>query len=52
MQKKLRQDGKQMNQIMGKQKDEEINLKTEKKEKAPKKKSKKNKKSKGIIKKY
>lgn len=40
-----------MNQIMGKQKDEEINLKTEKKEKAPKKKSKKNKKSKGIIKK-
>ena len=41
-----------MNQIMGKQKDEEINLKTEKKEKAPKKKSKKNKKSKGIIKKY
>ena len=39
-----------MNQIMGKQKDEEINLKTEKKEKAPKKKSKKNKKSKGIIK--
>lgn len=40
-----------MNQIMGKQKDEEINLKTEKKEKTPKKKSKKNKKSKGIIKK-
>ena len=40
-----------MNQIMGKQKDEEINLKTEKKEKAPKKKSRKNKKSKGIIKK-
>ena len=40
-----------MNQIMGKQKDEEINLKTEKKEKVPKKKSKKNKKSKGIIKK-
>lgn len=40
-----------MNQIMGKQKDEEINLKTEKKEKAPKKKSKKNKKNKGIIKK-
>lgn len=40
-----------MNQIMGKQKDEEINLKTEKKEKSPKKKSKKNKKSKGIIKK-
>lgn len=40
-----------MNQIMGKQKDEEINLKTEKKENAPKKKSKKNKKSKSIIKK-
>ena len=40
-----------MNQIMGKQKDEEINLKTEKKEKTQKKKSKKNKKSKGIIKK-
>ena len=40
-----------MNQIMGKQKDEEINLKTEKKEKTKKKKSKKNKKSKGIIKK-
>lgn len=40
-----------MNQIMGKQKDEEINLKTEKKEKVPKKRSKKNKKSKGIIKK-
>ena len=40
-----------MNQIMGKQKDEEINLKTEKKEKVPKKKIKKNKKSKGIIKK-
>ena len=40
-----------MNQIMGKQKDEEINLKTEKNENAPKKKSKKNKKSKGIIKK-
>ena len=40
-----------MNQIMGKQKDEEINLKTEKKEKTQKKKSKKNKKSKRIIKK-
>ena len=40
-----------MNQIMGKQKDEEINLKTEKKEKTQKKKSKKNKKSKGRIKK-
>lgn len=40
-----------MNQIMGKQKDEEINLKKEKKEKTQKKKSKKNKKSKGIIKK-
>ena len=40
-----------MNQIMEKQKDEEINLKTEKKEKTQKKKSKKNKKSKGIIKK-
>ena len=40
-----------MNQIMGKQKDEEINLKTEKNENAPKKKSKKNKKSKSIIKK-
>ena len=40
-----------MNQIMGKQKDEEINLKTEKKEKTQKEKSKKNKKSKGIIKK-
>ena len=40
-----------MNQIMGKQKEEEINLKTEKKEKTQKKKSKKNKKSKGIIKK-
>lgn len=40
-----------MNQIMGKQKDKEINLKTEKKEKTQKKKSKKNKKSKGIIKK-
>ena len=40
-----------MNQIMGKQKDEEINLKTEKREKPPKKKNKKNKKSKGIAKK-
>lgn len=40
-----------MNQIMGKQKDEEINLKTEKKGKAPKKKSRKNKKVKVLLKK-